>query len=193
MKKILSMGIASAVLALTAIAASADIVAASNDNPVKDGTITVEITTTEALTKFGFTVAGTGLEVVDVATGEGGLISTNTAEDGSTVVAGVGTFAEGGVLATITFTVTGDTGSEVAVNLANFKDNEATYQNLKLTVVDGTTNPGTDPVDPGTDPVDPGTEPGGDDPTTPPETGVALAVVPAVLAGAAVVVAKKRK
>ena len=201
MKKILSMGIASAVLALTAIAASADIVAASTDNAVNGGTVTVEVTTTEALEKFGFTVAATGLEVVEVAPAAVGIVSTNTAEDGSIIVAGVGAFAEGSVLATITYTVTGETGSNVAVTLGNYKDNEATFQNLEATVVEGT-EPGGDPVDPGTepggDPVDPGTEPGGEnpggeDPTTPPDTGVALAIVPAVLAGAAVVVAKKRK
>ena len=179
MKKILSMGIASAVLALTAIAASADIVAASTDNAVNGGTVTVEVTTTEALEKFGFTVAATGLEVVEVAPAAVGIVSTNTAEDGSIIVAGVGAFAEGSVLATITYTVTGETGSNVAVTLGNYKDNEATFQNLEATVVEGT--------EPG------GENPGGEDPTTPPDTGVALAIVPAVLAGAAVVVAKKRK
>ncbi len=197
MKKILSMGIASAVLALTAVAASANIVAATDGNPVTGNTITVAITTDEEIKAVGFTVAATGLEATadNVEVGEGGMISKGAAEDGSIIISGANAqgWAAGATLATITYTVTAETGADVEITLANHNGMTHTFGDaLKLTVVDDTVDPGTDPVDPGTDPVDPGTDPG-DDPTTPPETGVALAIVPAVLAGAAVVVAKKRK
>lgn len=191
MKKIISMGIASAVLALTAIAASADMVAATADKAVAGKDITVTVSTTAEVESFGFVVSGTGLEVTAATATEEGTAFANALEDGTVKVGGfnVGGYKAGTVLATITFTVTGDVDTDAVVALANGEGYDEALQNLIVKVeAEGTT----DPTDPGKeDPTDPGKE----DPTDPssPETGVALAVVPAVLAGAAVVVAKKRK
>lgn len=195
MKKIISMGIASAVLALTAIAASADMVAATTaDKAVAGKDITVTITTTADVETFGFAVSATGLETTkdNVKATEEGQAFANVIEDGTVKVSGfnVGGYKAGTVLATITYTVTGDVDTDAVVALDNLEGYDEALQNLTVKVeAEGTTDP-TEPTDP-TDPTDPGKE----DPTDPssPETGVALAVVPAVLAGAAVVVAKKRK
>lgn len=192
MKKIISMGIASAVLALTAIAASADMVAATADKAVAGKDITVTVSTTADVESFGFVVSGTGLEVTAATATEEGTAFANVLEDGTVKVGGfnVGGYKANSVLATITFTVTGDVDTDAVVSLANGEGYDEALQNLTVKVeAEGTTDP-TEPTDP-TDPTDPGKE----DPTDPssPETGVALAVVPAVLAGAAVVVAKKRK
>lgn len=193
MKKIISMGIASAVLALTAIAASADMVAATADKAVAGKDITVTITTTADVETFGFAVSATGLETTkdNVKATEEGQAFANVIEDGTVKVSGfnVGGYKAGTVLATITYTVTGDVDTDAVVALDNLEGYDEALQNLTVKVeAEGTT----EPTEPGTsDPTEPGTE----EPTDPssPETGVALAVVPAVLAGAAVVVAKKRK
>ena len=191
MKKIISMGIASAVLALTAIAASADMVAATADKAVAGKDITVTITTTADVETFGFAVSATGLETTkdNVKATEEGQAFGNVIEDGTVKVSGfnVGGYKAGTVLATITYTVTGDVDTDAVVALDNLEGYDEALQNLTVKVeAEGTTDP-TEPTDP--------TDPGKEDPTDPssPETGVALAVVPAVLAGAAVVVAKKRK
>lgn len=179
MKKIISMGIASAVLALTAIAASADIVVSSTDKAEAGKTVTVTVTTTADIEAFGFTLTADGLSatVDDIVKGEGGLIEKNTAEDGSLKVGGINSdgWKAGSVLATITYTVTAEEG-DVTVAIAGTEGMEGVYTPLTLTI--GADAPAA-PVNP-------------DDPANPP-MGVALAVVPAVLAGAAVVVAKKRK
>ncbi|MBP1563776.1 MAG: hypothetical protein J6C38_08685 [Oscillospiraceae bacterium] len=184
MKKIISMGIASAVLALTAIAASADIVVSSTDKAEAGKTVTVTVTTTADIEAFGFTLTADGLSatVDDIVKGEGGMIDKNTLEDGSLTVGGINTdgWKAGSVLATITYTVTAEEG-DVTVGIAGVEGMEGVYTPLTLTI--GADGPA--PTDP-TDPTDPA------DPENPP-MGVALAVVPAVLAGAAVVVAKKRK
>lgn len=202
MKKIISMGIASAVLALTAIAASADIKANGPEKVVNGKSIKVEITTTAAVTDCGFVVSATGLEVESVdTTVDGATVLNSTLADGSLKIGGFSNTADpmkaGTVLATITYTVTAATGEDVAVAIdtasQGYDDVPVNY--TATVVAEETSEPEqpTDPSDPGKeDPTDPGKE----DPTDPgdvPATGVALAVVPAVLAGAAVVVAKKRK
>lgn len=192
MKKIISMGIASAVLALTAIAASAAIKADTKDALTPGSTITVDITTTEAIDGYQFVVSAEGLEVVKVkqnkvqVDGEDEELCVTTKEakeDGSYLL--IGGSAEGwkagDVIATITYTVTAEEGENVAVAFAPDGGVEATFEAYGPFTVGEAGDP-TDPTDP-TDPADPGN----------PGTGVALAVVPAVLAGAAVVVAKKRK
>lgn len=184
MKKIISMGIASAVLALTAIAASADIAAAGPEKAAPGTEITVTISTTAAVDTFGFVVSGTGLEATAAVATEEGTAMAKIADDGSVKASGfnVGGYKAGTVLATITYTVTGDVDTDAVVSLDNLDASyDEAFQNLTVKVeAEGTTDP---------------TDPGKEDPTDPssPETGVALAVVPAVLAGAAVVVAKKRK
>lgn len=199
MKKIISMGIASAVLALTAIAASADIKATSADKVINGKTIKVEITTTAAITDCGFVVSATGLEVESVdTTVDGATVLNSTLADGSLKIGGFSNTAEplkaGTVLATITYTVTAETGKDVAVAIdtASQGYDDVTVNYTATVVAEETSEPeSSEPESSQPESSDPGKE----DPKDPesPGTGVALAVVPAVLAGAAVVVAKKRK
>lgn len=187
MKKIISMGIASAVLALTAVAASADITATAADNAVNGKTVEVAITTTADIEAYGITLAADGLEFVSIDTTD----VNNVLEDGSVVLTGASLagYKAGTVLATVTYTVTAEKDADVSVALANMTGMDDVLVNYTAKVVDAAA---TDPTQP-TDPSDPTTDP--TDPTQPenPDTGVALAIVPAVIAGAAVVVAKKRK
>lgn len=183
MKKIISMGIASAVLALTAVAASAAITATTADKAVNGKTVKVQITTDADVEAFGFNLAAEGLTATAADVQADGMIVAADAADGSINVNGISLdgFKAGTVLATVTYTVTAETDADVAVALSNMPGMTDTYTGLTLKVVaEGAADP---------------TKPDPTDPTDPdqPATGVALAVVPAVLAGAAVVVAKKRK
>lgn len=181
MKKIISMGIASAVLALTAVAASATITATSADKAVNGKTIKVAITTDADIEAFGFNLAAEGLTATAADVQAEGMIIPGDAADGSINVNGVSVdgFKAGTVLATVTYTVTAETDADVAVAISNLPGMKYEFTNFTAKVVE---EGAADPTDP-TDPTDPDQ----------PSTGVALAVVPAVLAGAAVVVAKKRK
>lgn len=216
MKKILSLGAAAAVLSLTAVAASAAIAPTFTPaTPVAGDTVTVEIVangmTQDATT---FTVkASDNLTLVDNAPVAGGLFS---AETNKFAWAGTSVPADGTVLLTLTYTVDAAADDEVSVSLvpdAGFTDIAADA--VAAVVVDGADTSDTDLV-PTTDETvttdetttdDNGivsTEDNTADATKDadnnngdgkgnPETGIALAVVPAVLAGAAIVVAKKRK
>ncbi len=206
MKKIISMGIASAVLALTAIAASADIVAVT-DKVVEGNTVKVTITTDAELSSFGFVVSATGLELVgDPA--DVGLASFKVMEDGSVRFAGgyPKGWKAGDTIATLTYTVTAKAGEKVAVALSDFGDmgnvlkgtgeievvaegaGESSSSESSSESTSESSSESTSESTPESGESDPGTDPGAN-----PGTGIALAVVPAVLAGAAVVVAKKRK
>ena len=201
MKKIISMGIASAVLALTAIAASADIKADTADKVINGKSIKVEITTTAAVTDCGFVVSATGLEVESVdTTVDGATVLNSTLADGSLKIGGFSNTAEpmkaGTVLATITYTVTAATGEDVAVAIdtasQGYDDVPVNY--TATVVAEETSEPEESKPEESkpeeSKPEESGSGEGGSDV---PATGVALAVVPAVLAGAAIVVAKKRK
>lgn len=214
MKKILSLGAAAAVLSLTAVAASAAIAPAfSTDAPVAGENVTVEIVATgmtqEATT---FTVqASDNLILVDAAKTDSGLAEFNK---DTNKFAWAGSFvpADGTVLLTLTYTVDAAADEEISVALvpdAGFTDISADPVSA---VVVGDAEPvsdetvTTDDV-PTTDDepsvtVDESSEESTEENTKDdnngdnkgnPGTGVALAVVPAVLAGAAIVVAKKRK
>ncbi len=213
MKKILSLGAAAAVLSLTAVAASAAIAPTMTPaSPVAGESVTVEIVangmTQDATT---FTVnASDNLTLTENAPVNGGLFNPET---GKFAWAGTAVPADGTVLLTLTYTVDAAADEEVSVSLvadAGFTDISADA--VAAVVVDGVDTPVTDvttePVT--TEPVttddnnglqttEPVSEPATVEPTVPddgkgnPGTGVALAVVPAVLAGAAIVVAKKRK
>ena len=218
MKKILSLGAAAAVLSLTAAVASAAIAPTfTPDAPVAGDTLTVQIVangmTQEATT---FTVkASDNLTLTDNAPVAGGLFS---AETNKFAWAGTSVPADGTVLLTLTYTVDAAADEEVSVTLvpdAGFTDISADAVAAVVVAngddVNDTTVDTADTVDT-TDTVD---EPGITDDTADtadtadtsdanngdnkgdnkgnPDTGVALAVVPAVLAGAAIVVAKKRK
>lgn len=221
MKKILSLGAAAAVLSLTAVAASAAIEPTLTPaTPVAGETVTVEIVangmTQDATT---FTVkASDNLTLTDNAPVAGGLFS---AETNKFAWAGTSVPADGTVLLTLTYTVDAAADDEVSVSLvpdAGFTDISADA--VAAVVVDGAGTADSDiTVEPSSDETvttdESSDENGGvvssDEDNTAdanktadaddnngdgkgnPETGIALAVVPAVLAGAAIVVAKKRK
>lgn len=216
MKKILSLGVAAAVVSLTAVAASAAIAPAfDTDAPVAGGTLTVQVVangmTQEATT---FTVnASEGLTLTANEAVTGGIFSTET---NKFAWAGTAVPADGTVLLTLTYTVDAAADAEVSVSLtpdAGFTDISAdavaavvvagastdvpnvtveTTETVEtVETVESTEQPGvvtTDEEKPATEDTKPA-----DDGKDNPGTGVALAVVPAVLAGAAIVVAKKRK
>lgn len=213
MKKILSLGVAAAVVSLTAVAASAAIAPAfDTDAPVAGGTLTVQVVangmTQEATT---FTVnASEGLTLTANEAVTGGIFSTET---NKFAWAGTAVPADGTVLLTLTYTVDAAADSEVSVSLtpdAGFTDisadavaavvvagastdvpNVTVETTETVETVESTEQPTvieTAETDETTETVD--TKPADDGN---PGTGVALAVVPAVLAGAAIVVAKKRK
>ena len=216
MKKILSLGVAAAVVSLTAVAASAAIAPAfDTDAPVSGETLTVQVVangmTQEATT---FTVnASEGLTLTANEAVTGGIFSTET---NKFAWAGTAVPADGTVLLTLTYTVDAAADSEVSVSLtpdAGFTDISAdavaavvvagastdvpnvtveTTETVEtVETVESTEQPGvvtTDEETPATEDTKPA-----DDGKGNPGTGVALAVVPAVLAGAAIVVAKKRK
>ena len=190
MKKIISMGIASAVLALTAIAASADITATGAAEVEAGKTVEVVITTTADIETYGVTLAADGLEFVEAKGLKGEFDLVAPQADGSINFTGISMsgYKAGDVLGTFVFTVTAAKDADVNIALANMEGMDDVLVNYTAKVVDAAATDPTDPTQP-TDPTDP------TDPTQPenPDTGVALAIVPAVIAGAAVVVAKKRK
>ena len=217
MKKILSLGVAAAVVSLTAVAASAAIAPAfDTDAPVAGETLTVQVVangmTQEATT---FTVnASEGLTLTANEAVTGGIFSTET---NKFAWAGTAVPADGTVLLTLTYTVDAAADAEVSVSLtpdAGFTDISAdavaavvvagastdvpnvtvetteTVETVETVETEQPTVIETAETDETAETVD--TKPA-DDGKGNPGTGVALAVVPAVLAGAAIVVAKKRK
>ena len=158
-----------------------------------------------------FTVnASEGLTLTANEAVTGGIFSTET---NKFAWAGTAVPADGTVLLTLTYTVDAAADSEVSVSLtpdAGFTDisadavaavvvagastdvpNVTVETTETVETVESTEQPGvvtTDEEKPATEDTKPA-----DDGKGNPGTGVALAVVPAVLAGAAIVVAKKRK
>lgn len=219
MKKILSLGAAAAVLSLTAAVASAAIAPTfTPDAPVAGDTLTVEIVangmTQEATT---FTVkASDNLTLTGSTKTDSGLAEFNT-ETNKFAWAGSSVPADGTVLLTLTYTVDAAADEEVSVTLvpdAGFTDisadavaavvvangddvNDTTVETVDTADTFETVEPGiTDDTADTADTADTSDANNGDnkgDNKGNPDTGVALAVVPAVLAGAAIVVAKKRK
>lgn len=219
MKKILSLGAAAAVLSLTAAVASAAIAPTfTPDAPVAGDTLTVEIVangmTQEATT---FTVkASDNLTLTGSTKTESGLAEFNT-ETNKFAWAGSSVPADGTVLLTLTYTVDAAADEEVSVTLvpdAGFTDisadavaavvvangedvGDTTVETVDTADTFETVDPGiTDDTADTADTADTSDANNGDnkgDNKGNPDTGVALAVVPAVLAGAAIVVAKKRK
>ena len=221
MKKIIALGAAAAVLSLTAVAASAAIAPVMTPaSPVAGDTVTVEIVAngmTQDSTAFKV-VASDNLTLTANDPGTG-LFNPET---GKYAWAGTAVPADGTVLLTLTYTVDAAADEEVTVALeAGSGATDISADTVAAVVVDGesTDVPDTDTIEtteesyeeitseeePGlttTDEegsVDAGTadagntDAGDDNGKGNPDTGIALAVVPAVLAGAAIVVAKKRK
>lgn len=236
MKKILSLGVAAAVLSMTAVAASALVEPRFTATPVAGEEVTVEIVangmTQEAT---GFTVETTGLTYVEGSyeAVAGGYFGEGTMKFAYAAAAPA---ADGTVLLTLTFTVDAAADEDIAINLVPGSGvTDVSADAVVATVVDSTPDDVTDPDDPtegdegegegedgegedgegedgegglvddgngeGEDGEGDATDGEGDatdgdatdDGKGNPDTGIALAVVPAVLAGAAIVVAKKRK
>lgn len=219
MKKIIALGAAAAVLSLTAVAASAAIAPVMTPAaPVAGDTVTVEIVAngmTQDSTAFKV-VASDNLTLTANDPGTG-LFNPET---GKYAWAGTAVPADGTVLLTLTYTVDAAADEEVTVALeAGSGATDISVDTVAAVVVDGesTDVPDTDTIEtteesyeeitseeePGLATTDEGTvdegtvDEGNTDADTDnkgnPDTGIALAVVPAVLAGAAIVVAKKRK
>ena len=222
MKKIIALGAAAAVLSLTAVADSAAIAPVMTPAaPVAGDTVTVEIVAngmTQDSTAFKV-VASDNLTLTANDPGTG-LFNPET---GKYAWAGTAVPADGTVLLTLTYTVDAAADEEVTVALeAGSGATDISADTVAAVVVDGesTDVPDTDTIEtteeefytseeePGLTTTDEGTvdegtvdegtvDEGNTDADTDnkgnPDTGIALAVVPAVLAGAAIVVAKKRK
>lgn len=203
MKKILSMGIASAVLALTSVAAFAetaetDFSANATGDFVAGETVTIEIKADKDITEAQALIKVTGLEFVEYKGAEVGQGAMNVVNKDGVFIANAGisadltellTFKSGEVIGTITYKVTGEVGSDVS--FAFEADPDAPNAKPNTTAVTGKVVEGTsDPTN--SDNSDSSDNSGVVDPNNPP-TGIALAVVPAVIAGAAVVVAAKKR
>ena len=191
MKKIISLGIASAVLALTAISASAAVAVKTNDTITPGATIVVEFTVDADASGVQFDIAPVGLALVSSEVpGQSNLNNVNAS--GNRYVNATGVQA-GIPFLKQTYTVTAAVGEPVAVNVSNVVGTEGASLNLTDTVKEGTASgDNSNSGDNSGTTSDPASKPGdGNDPA--PDTGIALAVMPVVLAGAAVVVAKKRK
>ncbi len=212
MKKILSLGVAAAVLSMTAIAASAAIAPQILDEAVEGETITVEVVANGAtLPGAQFTVAASdNLTLVEGTAVTGGLFNNNVF-----AYAAVEAPADGTVLLTLVYTVDAAADEEISVALipaAGFEadvdaaaavavvvageesiEDVVTTEEPIETVEESTEDPAetVEIVETVEEPVETVEEPT-DEPVNP-DTGIALAVAPAILAGAAIVVAKKRK
>ena len=216
LKKILSLGAAAAVLSLTAVAASAEIVATDNGTaPVAGGEYTVDIVVqgefplvasgNDMLAATQFTVeASDNLTLASYTATNVGTAMFNQDRMAFTY-ANFEAPADGTVLLSLVFTVDAAAEEEVSVKIVPDAGFEAGVDVDAITavVVDDGGEPISDEPTPSVEPtieetepapitVAPETETGKDEPNVP--TGVALAVVPAIVAGAvAVVAAKKRK
>lgn len=211
MKKILSLGVASAVLSLTAVAASAAITPVVSDTAVEGEQLVVEVVAngfTDVATQFVVNVSE-NLTLVDATTTDKGLPAFN-ADTMHFAWAGTEAPADDTVLLTLVFDVNAAADEEVTVSLtpdAGFETGVAADV-VSTTVVageednsdidsddtqdpDDTSDDGLDNSDDASDDTSDDNTDNTDEPN--PGSGIALAVVPAVLAGAAVVVAKKRK
>ncbi len=196
MKKIISLGLASAVCALTAMSASADVVKYVTEGDVKTGnTVTVTMVAGQDLSVPAFTVEADGFEVVSVEN-KSAMASYNADTKKFTVL---GSVANGGTVAVLTLKVTAEAGKDAKLTITDFEGRYA-YENLTLSVAADETpsdsktdsSESSDSKTDSSESSDSKTDDKKDDSANP-GTGIALAVVPAVLAAAGVVVAKKRK
>lgn len=217
MKKILSLSAAAAVLSLTAVAASADIVATDNGTaPTAGGQYVVDIVVdgefplVSDLAATQFTVqASENLTLESFTKTTTGMAEFNQ-DRMSFTYANSEAPADGTVLLSLVFTVDAAAEEEVSVAIVPDAGFEAGVNADAITAVVVDTNEtvisdvpfSTEPAtEPATEPVE--TEPAISVEPTPtetpdnnndnPGTGVALAVVPALVAGAAAVVAAKKR
>lgn len=214
MKKILSLSAAAAVLSLTAVAASADIVVTDNGTaPVAGGEYAVDVVVdgefpvVDGLAATQFTVVASDNLTLESSTKTNVGFSEFNEERMVFTYANSDAPADGTVLLTLVFSVDAAAEEEVSVTIVPDENFEAgvNVEGVTTVVVDGSGEDITDePAPDDTDepiveetepaPIEEETEPAGDEDEDNAKTGIALAVVPAIVAGAvAVVAAKKRK
>lgn len=198
MKKIISLGLASAVCALTAVAASADAAKFVVDGEVENGkTVTVTLVATEDCESF---VGELSVEGFAAPKAEDFKFSSSFSKykEDTKKVASIGAVKAGDTICTVTLTVTAAAGEKASLAL-NVTDGAAKVDKTEVEVKGAATSDSkTDDSKTDSSASDSKTEDSKaddtkTDDTTNPGTGIALAVVPAVLAAAGVVVAKKRK
>ena len=218
MKKILSLGIASAVLAMTALSASAGVVVRTDDKVTTGATIRVDVVADSNISNISFKTTAVGLTLVDASssfiTGDPNEVIVIGDNKDTFVAVGLGARANE-VIFSQTYTVTATEGQSISVNIENL---EGTTGNTPLTAIvtavtseptstpeeskpeeskpeESTPTESTPTESTPTESTPAESTPGiggpGDDNN--PETGIALAIFPAVIAGAAVVVAKKKR
>ncbi|MGN0679282.1 MAG: hypothetical protein ACI4JS_06435 [Oscillospiraceae bacterium] len=194
MKKILSLGIASAVCAITAISVSAAPASyAVNGEVAKDKVITIDVLAGQDVTGLAFTVDVEGLEVQDVKSPNTSamLNKYDAATKKFMLSAGSDVVAKAGeAICTITAKVTAEAGKTISVTLT---DSTGKYTAVLPDKALTETVKGAEESKPEESKPEESKPEGGDSGNDNPGTGVALAVVPAVLAAAGVIVAKKRK
>ncbi len=202
MKKIISLGIASAICALTAVSASAadaKIKLTPSGEVATGKQITIEVTAVSEVNGIQFDIDAAGLKIDSIDSDDSGF----TKNSALTRVATMSKRPAGSVICTITATVTAQAGEKVSVTLgdkqgvstADLPEGKAFELDVKGAVTSDTSStPTSEPTSstPTSEPTSSGTASGGDNNPNP-DTGVALAVIPAVLAAAGVIVAKKRK
>ena len=204
MKKILSLGVAAAVLSVTAVAASAAIAPTIINDAVEGEQITVEVVATGVATNAAQfnVVASDNLTLVSSDVTTNGFAAFN---NNKFAWANTSAPAEGEVLLTLVYDVTAAADEEISVALtpdAGFEADVDGTAAVAVVVAGEVDVPAVteEPVVDTDEPIiiteeapvteDAPTEDAGETENVP--TGIALAVVPAVLAGAAIVVAKKR-
>lgn len=211
MKKILSLGVAAAVLSLTAVAASAAIAPVVSDTATAGGSIVVEVVANSVETPYAtFTVETS--ENLTLTASEANAVGLFNPANMMFTFASATAPADGTVLLTLTFDVAAAADEEVFVSLKGV-DGDVDPTAVTLTVVDAAETDVTDESfetvgeesleEPTVETEDEPTivteesseEPAQstEEPNDNPPTGIALAVVPALVAGAAVVASKKRK
>lgn len=198
MKKAISIGIVLAAMALTSVAfaESADssnsaesaqgtyLTAAKTSGEYVNGanvTFSVKVTR-DGITKGGFMVKTEGLELVNSKV-EGGEFTANTATFTGT------SYAKDSVVAAFTYKVIAKTGDNVRFALSEHADYPGAVDPIPVTgMVTAGTSGGTSTGASSTPSA------GNSNGTTGnPTTGAAIAVIPAVLTGAAIVVAAKKR
>lgn len=196
MKKIVSLGIASAVLALTAVAVSADAVSGTylaaefDGTATAGGTIKVNVKLTQdGITDTAFIVKTEGLELVGEPTGAGSFIFN--ANTGMATFASATELNKDTVVATFEYKITAAEGEDVSFTLSDHAEYAGATNTDPVTTTVGAAADESDSSDV-VDSNDESSDVSGTD-TENPGTGIALAVVPAVIAGAAVVVAAKKR
>lgn len=202
MKKIVFIGIACSVTALTSIAAFAESAQGayltaekSSGEYVNGGTVTFSVKVTQSgITKGGFTVKAEGLELTDSKV-EGGEFSAST---GAATFTGA-SYAKDSVVATFTYKVTAGTGENVRFAISEHADYPGAVDPIPVTgiVVEGTSTGGTSstPATSSTNSANNSAVNSGSSNSTigNPTTGIASAIIPAILAGTAIVVAAKKR